>query len=265
MKIGILITARLKSSRLKKKVLKDLNGYTVIERIINRAKKVVSSENIILCTSTFKQDLPLVETAIKEGIYYFNGDPDDVIDRLYRAANFFGIDYFISITADNPLFSVYQCKKMISEINKNNEIDYIYSTKNPLGINVHAIKTKALEVVCSIKEEIDTEIWGRLINRPEIFKVRELKIKKNLINLPRITLDEIDDYKFLKILFEKFDKDYLIQEKDIINTLNEDKNLKKINSHVKQLDLDKKTINRIDNFFKKNKKKLKIIKNKIYT
>ena len=48
MKIGILITARLKSSRLKKKVLKDLNGYTVIERIINRAKKVVSSENIIL-------------------------------------------------------------------------------------------------------------------------------------------------------------------------------------------------------------------------
>ena len=69
----------------------------------------------------------------------------------------------------------------------------------------------------------------------------------------------------MKILFEKFDKDYLIQEKDIINTLNEDKNLKKINSHVKQLDLDKKTINRIDNFFKKNKKKLKIIKNKIYT
>ena len=52
------------------------------------------------------------------------------------------IDYFISITADNPLFSVYQCKKMISEINKNNEIDYIYSTKNPLGINVHAIKTR---------------------------------------------------------------------------------------------------------------------------
>ena len=57
----------------------------------------------------------------------------------------------------------------------------------------------------------------------------------------------------------------MIQEKDIINTLNEDKNLKKINSHVKQLDLDKKTINRIDNFFKNNKKKLKIIKNKIYT
>ena len=96
---------------MKKKVLKDLNGYTVIERIINRAKKVVSSENIILCTSTFKQDLPL-ETVIKEGIYYFNGDPDDVIDRLYRAANF-GIDYFISITADNPLFSVYQCENDI--------------------------------------------------------------------------------------------------------------------------------------------------------
>ena len=67
---------------------------------------------------------------------------------------------------------------------------------------------QGIRVVCSIKE-IDTEIWGS--DEIEIFKVRELKIKKNLINLPRITLDEIDDYKFLKILFEKFDKDYLIQ------------------------------------------------------
>ena len=30
----------------------------------------------------------------------------------------------------------------------------------PIGVNIYGIKTKALKVVCSVKQEIDTEIWG---------------------------------------------------------------------------------------------------------
>ena len=51
MKIGFLITARLKSSRLKFKILKHLNGISVIERIIQRAKEVKECKDIVLCTS----------------------------------------------------------------------------------------------------------------------------------------------------------------------------------------------------------------------
>jgi len=40
MKIGFFITARLKSSRLKNKILLDLNGKTVLDRIIERCKVV---------------------------------------------------------------------------------------------------------------------------------------------------------------------------------------------------------------------------------
>ena len=94
MNIGFLITARLKSTRLKKKILLPLNGYTVIERIIQRAKQVVEAEKVVLCTSMIHQDLPLLETAIKNKIYYFNGHPDDVMKRLLDTANFFGFDYF---------------------------------------------------------------------------------------------------------------------------------------------------------------------------
>ena len=72
MKIGFLITARLKSSRLKLKLLKQLNGYTVIDRIIQRAKEVEECHEIILCTSKNNQDLPLVRIAQKNNIYYFN-------------------------------------------------------------------------------------------------------------------------------------------------------------------------------------------------
>ena len=90
MNIGFLITVRLKSTRLARKVLLPLNGYSVIERVIQRAKKVVDHGKVVLCTSKLHQDLPLVETAFMNNIFYFNGHEDDVLQRLLNTAEFFG-------------------------------------------------------------------------------------------------------------------------------------------------------------------------------
>ena len=196
MNIGFLITARLKSTRLKKKLLLPLNGYTVIERVIQRAKQVVEPEKIILCTSTKYQDYPLVKTAVENNIYYYNGDSNDVLQRLMDAAKFFGLDYFIGITGDNPLFSIEYAKLIKEIIQKDPSLDYIYSSKLPIGLNIYGLKIKALETVCSVKKIIDTEIWGPLINRPEIFNVIKLKVDdSDKINVDRITLDENEDYE----------------------------------------------------------------------
>ena len=53
-------------------IVKELNGATVIERVIERSKKVDNCDYIILCTSEKNQDLPLVQTALKNNIFYFN-------------------------------------------------------------------------------------------------------------------------------------------------------------------------------------------------
>ena len=82
MKIGFLITARLKSSRLKLKLLKPLNGFSVIERVIQRAKQVEECSDIVLCTSRSNQDLPLIRIANKNNIYYYNGSSEDVLQRI---------------------------------------------------------------------------------------------------------------------------------------------------------------------------------------
>ena len=115
MNIGFLITARLKSTRLKFKILKPLNGYSVIERVIQRAKQIKLCNDIVLCTSCLSQDLPLVTIAEKNNINYFKGSSDDVLQRLLDAAELFKMDYFLGITADNPLFSIYHAN-MISNL-----------------------------------------------------------------------------------------------------------------------------------------------------
>ena len=89
MKIGFLITARLKSKRLKFKILKPLNGFSVIDRVIQRAKRIKNCSDIVLCTSRLNQDLPLIRSAINNGIYYYNGSADDVLKRLLDATELF--------------------------------------------------------------------------------------------------------------------------------------------------------------------------------
>ena len=150
MNIGFLITARLKSTRLPRKVLLPLNGYTVLERIIQRGKKVVAPNKVVICTSVNNQDLPIVETAIRHNVFYFNGHPDDVVQRLLDAAVFFGYDYIINITADNPLFSIHHAKVIKGIFKKDQTIDFIYTKGLPLGVNINGINVKALKTVCAV-------------------------------------------------------------------------------------------------------------------
>ena len=144
MKIGFLITARLKSSRLKLKLLKPLNGFSVVERVIQRAKQVEECSDIVLCTSSSNQDLPLMRIANKNNIYYHNGSSEDVLQRMLDAAELFQMDYVIGITADNPLFSIYHANIISDMIRSDSNLDFIYTTGMPIGVNIYGIKTKAL-------------------------------------------------------------------------------------------------------------------------
>jgi len=264
-KIGFLITARLKSSRLKLKILKPLNGFSVIERIIQRAKQVKECSDIVLCTSRINQDLPLMRIAKDNDIYYYNGSAEDVLQRLLDAAELFEMDYFVGITADNPLFSIYHANAISNIIRADSSIDFIYTKGLPIGANIYAINTKALKTVCKIKQEIDTEIWGYLINRPEIFNVKEIQVdKKYKCKNYRMTLDEINDYKFFSELYNKFPKNSVIDLLEAYQCLKKNPEIASINSMVIQRDLDEDVKKRISKFYEDNKDKILNLKNNIY-
>jgi len=265
MKIGFLITVRLKSTRLPKKVLLPLNGFTVIDRVIQRAKMVVEPKKVVLCTSTLHQDLPLVDTAVRNNIYYFNGHPDDVLKRLLDASDLFGFDFFIGITADNPLFSIQHANFIKNMFSKDTSLDYVYTTGMPIGINIYGINVKALRTICTVKKQIDTEIWGPLIKRPEIFNVKELKVEQEYRkNDYRLTLDEQDDYKVINAVYNNFVSDKVIDVLEAYDFLNNNPKIARVNNHVIQKELDKSTLSKIESFFKKNRHQILKIRLGIY-
>ncbi len=265
MKLGFLITARLKSSRLPYKLLLDLNGKPMIERVIERCLQVVDAADIILCTSDNVQDNPLESIAYRTGIKCFRGSEQDVLGRLHEAAETHHYDYVLNITGENPLFDIETAVEMKQKLVEE-DADFIYSEGLPIGCSVYGLKTKALEVICKIKQELDTEIWGYLINRPEIFNVVKVPIaaSKQLVNV-RITSDYPDDFELMSQLFAHFRPNDIPPYDVVREILINEPNLLKINENCKQADVDVEMKNRINEFFETKHQDIMELKDAIYS
>ena len=204
MKMGFFITARLKSTRLKQKILLPLNGKPIIDRVIERAKSVRGIDGVILCTSINPQDSLLYDFALKNGIQFYAGSEDDVLKRLLDAAHYYNYDAFVSITADNPLFSIYTAE-LISNWYNTESFDFIFSRGLPIGCNPYLIDRQALDIAIFMKNETDTEIWGPFVYQPEFFKIGELIVTNSPFKEEkRLTCDYSEDYKLLQSIYNMF-------------------------------------------------------------
>lgn len=264
MKIGLQITARLKSSRLPFKLLMDLNGYSIIEHVIHRAKMVNGIDEIVLCTSSNSQDNPLVDISCRNNIYYFLGSEIDVLKRAMDCAEFFGFDYIVSITGENPLFSIDHANQMVDLIRRD-KIDFGYIEGLPIGCAVYGLNVKALKVVCEVKKEIDTEIWGALINRPEIFKVSSINTQR-FYKRPdlRLTTDYFEDYQLMASIFSHFQRQEIPSLYQALQVLDQNPEYCNLNKDKIQAGLDEETTRRIDTFYRENITSIQEIKKAIY-
>lgn len=248
MKRGYFITARLKSSRLKKKIILPLNGATVLDQVIERCKKVKGIDGVVLCTSTNPQDAELKAFAFKHSIEFYAGSEDDVLQRLLDASKKFGYDSFMSITADNPLHSIHIANLILDWVSKK-PMDFVFTSGMPLGLTPYFINAKALEIAVGMKERADTEIWGPFVNRPDFFKIGYLKIITDLFEpKTRLTCDYQEDYDLFLKIFDHFPENYCPSIFEVADLLKQ-KKVFITNRSVQQAIVSDKTINEIRDIF----------------
>ncbi len=233
MSFPFLITARLKSKRLKKKILRKIKKKEILSHMIDRIKYSKFINRIVICTSNLPDDEPLCRLAKRKKVDFYQGSPEDVLLRLYEAAKKYKAKYVINITADCPLVDPYYIDKVASKIRKSN-FDLIRTFDLPHGIFIYGIKVKALEKICKIKIKTDTEIWERYFTDTGLFKVHDLKIPNQKHVWPglRLTLDYPEDLKLIKKIFTKlYKKNKIFNTDDIINLLKKEPELIKINKN----------------------------------
>jgi spore coat polysaccharide biosynthesis protein SpsF len=204
LKVGFLVTARLKSTRLPEKLLKEVCGRPMLTHMIDRLKHAKKVDQIIICTSTNTQDDRLADLAKAEKVQFFRGDENDVLRRLSDAASTFDIDYIVNMTADCPLIDPYYVDKTVEAFESTNA-DWIRGLGLPHGAFSYGIKPSALKKILEIKDNDNTEVWGRYFTDTDLFTIHDLAIDNVRHQCPhlRMALDYPEDLDFFEAVFEE--------------------------------------------------------------
>ncbi len=236
MKSAILITARLKSTRLPMKVIKPIHGAPMIKHMLDRLKLATIPDEIIICTSTIEQDDPLVEIAKQENVKSFRGSPEDVLLRLRNAAEYYGVETIINCTADNPFVDpVYIDKLYEHHIKHKNDFTKIEGL--PWGVFSYAISKAALDKACDIKNEADTEVWHGYFMDTGQFKWDALHVDDESVYWSdlRLTVDTPEDFAMVTRVFDElYTSGQVFPLSEIVNLCKNNPDIPAINADVLQ-------------------------------
>lgn len=235
----VLVAVRLKSKRLKNKALLPILDKSLILTLYERLLKVKYAKIIILCTSTNKQDDPIYNLAKKNNINCVRGSELNVISRFLKAAKLHKATNIVRVTGDNPLTDSKIIDRLIINHTKNNS-DYTYCDKIPNGTRSEVISIKALKFCLkNVKFPNNSEYMTWMLNRPDIYKVNNIKIRNKKIIYPNLnfTVDSKSEYLNILRIFKYFNSnDFSLEDaiKFVISNKKYLKNYKLKNSKIKK-------------------------------
>ena len=232
---SIVIQARLSSTRLPKKIFKEILEKKIIEYMLDQLEFIKKDIPIIVATTNNKNDDSLEKFLKLNSINYFRGSEQNVLSRYCDAIRKFKISNVIRLTSDCPLIDPNNISELL-KIFINENLDYISTDETyPDGMDVEIIKAKCFLEIENLKllryqKEHPTQY---IVENSNYYKFKKLSLKNNHKDV-RITIDEEEDYMFLEEVIHFLHKKNLnppYKMNDILKIIYE-KKLMKINKHI---------------------------------
>lgn len=198
---AIFLSARNKATRLPGKMLLDLAGASVLERLIERLQLAREAVRIVLTTSSHPDDQVLVRLANTMGIKTFCGSEDDKLDRYLQAARSLGAELVAIVDGDDPFCDPGYIDRLFCELRQTGA-SYARVDGLPVGVTANVVCVSALQRVCELKTERNTEVWAGYFTETGLFQTRLLEADSaHRAPTWRMTLDYPEDYAFFKAVY----------------------------------------------------------------
>lgn len=144
MKIGVVIQARMGSTRLPGKVLKPIAGKPLLEHVTGRLQQLRHTVQVVVATSTMARDDAVLEWCRQHAVECFRGSEEDVLDRYLACAEFYGFEVVVRLTADNPFTDVAELDRLLDlHIASGNDYTHSFGMM-PLGVGAEVFSLDAL-------------------------------------------------------------------------------------------------------------------------
>ncbi len=238
-----IIQARMSSKRLPGKVLMDLAGKPMLWHIYHRLKNCKYVDEIVIATSKEKSDDKISNFCHQVNWNCYRGSLNNVYERFIEILERKDFPYFVRVTGDSPLIYPEFIDKQIIALRSHN-CDIVWLAKNSsllAGQGVQSSKSLInLKKIVSSKEDKEHVASVYISNNPEKFKIIGLNPPQIFIGDKfRVSVDEIEDYEMMKILYEQLWNKKTIEINNAINWM-----LENIQISQKNLNIDDSNINK---------------------
>ena len=202
-RIGIIIQARMSSTRLPGKSLRELGGKPMLQVLCERLQCIRAVDILIVAVSDQPSDDRLAHLVQTLGVHLFRGDLSNVQKRYYDAAVQYGLDVIIRVTGDNPFTSPKLIERMIDEW-RTNRVDYIACDKCILGTGAELFTRESFEHVCASSPSTYDE---EHVTPP--YYQQQGRFRTSVVTAPPVlqhpslslTVDTEDDFERIRSLF----------------------------------------------------------------
>jgi spore coat polysaccharide biosynthesis protein SpsF len=268
-KVVAIIQGRMSSSRLPGKILAEIAGQPMLQRVFIRTSRAATVSETIFATTTDPSDDPVAEYCDFSGIPFVRGDLYDVLDRYYQAAKQTKADVIVRITADCPVIESALIDDVVNTL-LDDEYDFAcnrlpppWHRTYPIGLDVEACTFKNLEKAWKKAKEpqhrehampyfyegVELTRQSRTLETgtsPRGFTVALLHHTTDFGDY-RWTVDTPEDLEFMRQVYNCFHGRDDFSWKEVLDVVHDEPELMKINEGVKHKtlkDIDKRALKR---------------------
>jgi len=200
-----IIQARMSSTRLPGKILKEAGGMSLLEYEIRRVRRAKMIDKIVIATTAKPEDDKAAQLSEKLDLECFRGSEDDVLDRYYQCAlRYPEYDSIVRITGDCPLIDPRVIDQAIVFFQQG-DYDYVSNASPPTfpdGMDTEIFTRESLAAAWrKARLSSEREHATLYIVKSGKFKTGNVRAEKDYSRY-RLTVDNPEDFEVIAFLIE---------------------------------------------------------------
>lgn len=248
----LIIQARMGSTRLPGKVLKDLNGKPLLQRLMERLSSSHTDE-VVIATTVNSEDDAIEKWCKTNDIDVYRGSDWDVLSRFYSAAALYNLkdnDLIVRVCADNPLHH-YDVINFGLSMAREKGLDYFSNSNLEPDFLEDGFDTEVFRYAVLKKANEEADLLSQrehvcpYMKQVDLFNCYWEKYRKDYNY--KLSVDTDHDFKLVEEIFKNFEDKLNFTIDDVMAFLSEHNELLEINQdaiinsgYAKSLKEDKK-------------------------
>ncbi|WP_229786547.1 cytidylyltransferase domain-containing protein [Actinokineospora fastidiosa] len=228
-RVNAVIQARMSSTRLPGKVLRDLGGRPVLDWVVRAAHRA-AVDRVIVATSDDPSDDPIALAADAEVV---RGPLDDVLARFLMAADRFPCDAVLRLTADCPLLDPGVLDQVVGLWRADPSVDYVSNTlvrTMPRGYDAEVVRTDVLFAQAAVPDGPHREHVTSGVYTDPRYRCAGVVASPDASDL-RVTLDTPEDAAVIETVVAALGEPRM---RDVVAYLRAHPSVAARNAHVEQ-------------------------------